>query len=141
MPMSEMKRQNVIEQLTETIGEEAAEALMESIPPFDWHQIATKDDLTRALQALTTEVNGQFAMVAAEFVGVRGELAKVEGYLAKEIAENSKEIAELSKEIAEQSKEIAKLDNKMANQTRVIVLTVVALISPLYLLLGASALS
>ena len=100
MPMSETKRQNVIKQLTETIGEEAAEALMESIPPFDWHQIATKDDLARALQALTAEVNGQFAQV-------RGEIRRVEGELSIAIAalaeKHSTQMQGLAEKLAEQT--------------------------------------
>ena len=105
--MSETKRQNVIKQLTETIGEEAAEALMESIPPFDWHQIATKDDLGRALQALTAEVNGQFAQV-------RGEIRRVEGELSIAIAALAEKLAE---QTAAHSTEMRGLAEKLAEQT------------------------
>ena len=111
MTMIETKRQNVIKQLTETIGEEAAAALMESIPPFDWHQIATKDDLANALQALTAEVSGQFAHV-------HGEIKRVEGELSIAIAEQTAVHSTQMQSLAEKhSTQMQYLAEKHSEQT------------------------
>ena len=80
MPASEQKRLALRNRLIEVLGEEEAEVLMESLPPFDWHQLATKDDIKgthKAIDALgenlRTEMDGRFAMVEAEFKMLRAE--------------------------------------------------------------------
>ncbi len=100
MPASEQKRLALRNRLIEVLGEEEAEVLMESLPPFDWHRLATKDDIfvlkddVEALKGdveaseqrlrtemnagftnIRTEMDGKFAKVDAEFTRFRGEMA------------------------------------------------------------------
>ena len=100
MPASEQKRLALRNRLIEVLGEEEAEVLMESLPPFDWHKLATKEDLSvlegkieankAAIEAseerlrtemdagfanIRTEMDGKFAKVDAEFTKLRGDMA------------------------------------------------------------------
>ncbi len=104
MTAGEGERFGLLNSLIEALGEDVAHKLMDSLPPFSWDQVATKDDLDALATAITAKfdqidaqfksVDAQFKMVAAEFVSVRGELSKVEGNLSKEIAGISKKIAD-----------------------------------------------
>ena len=79
------------------LKEEAAMTLMESLPPVDWHELATKDDLA----GLEERVNARFEVVDARFdalrvelgaridtglAGVRGEIADLRGETKLSIA-------------------------------------------------------
>ena len=82
MPASEEKRLALRNRMIEVLGEEEAEVLMESLPPFDWHQLATKDDIKgthKAIDALgenlRTEMDAEFKMLRAEKKEYRGEMA------------------------------------------------------------------
>lgn len=47
MTSREQRRFRMRAALGERLGDEVAEDLMDSLPPFDWTQIATKDDIKR----------------------------------------------------------------------------------------------
>jgi len=47
MTSREQRRFRLRAALGEQLGDEVAEDLMDSLPPFDWTQIATKDDIKR----------------------------------------------------------------------------------------------
>jgi len=47
MTSREQRRFRMRASLGEQLGDEVAEDLMDSLPPFDWMQIATKDDIRR----------------------------------------------------------------------------------------------
>lgn len=55
MVMTETQRTTLYNQLTNTIGQEAARTLMEQLPPMGWDQVATKEDI----QASETKVLGE----------------------------------------------------------------------------------
>ena len=116
MAEGEQERFELLNSLIEVHGEDVARKLMDSLPPFSWDQVATKDDLTALSTAITAkfdQVDAQFTAVAAEFVNLRGEI--------------SKEVAGLSIKIGELDSKIGKLDSsfskKITEQTRVMVLT------------------
>ncbi len=145
MAEGEQERFELLNSLIEVHGEDVARKLMDSLPPFSWDQVATKDDLKALSTAITAkfdQVDAQFTAVAAEFVNLRGEISKVEGNLFKEIAGLSIKIGELdskfstkigqldskfSTKIGELDSKIGKLDSsfskKITEQTRVMVLT------------------
>ena len=142
MAAGEHERIELLNGLVEALGEDVARKLMDSLPPFSWDQIVTKDDLNALSAAITAkfdQVDAQFTAVSAEFVGLRGEIAKeIAGVLGK-IGETdskierlggdlSKEVAGLSVKIGETDSKIEKLDSnfskKIAEQTRVMVLTI-----------------
>ena len=89
MPASEQKRLALRNRLIEVLGREEAEVPMESLPPFDWHQLATKEDLSvlegkieankaaieASEQRLRTEMNAEFKMLRAESKEFLGRMA------------------------------------------------------------------
>ena len=70
MPPGEAQRLQLYEQLVKEFGDEPAMTLMESLPPVDWHELATKDDLA----ALEERVNARFEVVDARFDALRVEV-------------------------------------------------------------------
>ena len=104
MAVGEGERLELLNNLIEGLGEDAARKLMESVPPFPWNELATKDDLKDLKEWTEAKFDAQSIAVAAEFVSVRGELSKVEGNLTKEIGQLSKEIGGLSTKIADQTR-------------------------------------
>ena len=59
----ESNRLEVAQALAEALGPRVGAALMEVIPPFGWHEIATKSDLT----ALERRLDARFDVVDARF--------------------------------------------------------------------------
>ncbi len=62
----ERSRSEIAQTLSEHLGSPVAAALMEAIPPFGWHEIATKSDL-RALERRFDEVDRRFDEVDRRF--------------------------------------------------------------------------
>ncbi len=114
MAAGEQERFELLNSLIEALGEDVAYKLMNSLPPFSWDQVATKEDLNTLATAITAKfdqvdaqfksVNAQFEMVAAEFVNLRGEIAK--------------EVAGLSTKIGVLDSSFSK---KITDQTRIMV--------------------
>ena len=70
---------------------------MESLPPFDWHQLATKDDIKDTHKAiddleerLRTEMNAGFTKVEAGFTKVDAEFTKLRGDMALQFAKQTR---------------------------------------------------
>ena len=70
MTPSKAHRLQLYEELAKKFGDEPAMTLMESLPPVDWHELATKDDLA----GLEGRVNARFEVVDARFDALRVEL-------------------------------------------------------------------
>ena len=64
MTTNEQQRLRLHQSLERQIGEEMAGVLMSSLPPFDWNQVATKDDLKAF--ATRDEISVQFADLRTE---------------------------------------------------------------------------
>ncbi|MCY3850154.1 MAG: hypothetical protein OXF75_05050 [Acidimicrobiaceae bacterium] len=103
--MSEAMRLKILNKLTSVIGEEEATQLMENTPPFDWHEIATKDDLAALKEWAEAKFDAQSASTAAEFAKVAAEFTAVRGEFAEKIGEVHKEIGGLHVAIAESAKQ------------------------------------
>ncbi|MXW60667.1 MAG: hypothetical protein F4098_09200 [Acidimicrobiaceae bacterium] len=112
--MSEQKRFEFREGLIEFIGEDKAEALMESLPPVSWDQLVTKDDL-----------NALAAVIGAEFTAVRGEFAEKIGEVHKEIGGLHVAIAESTNQATAQ---FVELSHKMDSMRRWVVGSVVTVV-------------
>ncbi len=65
MTTNEQQRLRLHQSLERQIGEEMAGVLMSSLPPFDWNQVATKDDLKAF--ATRDEMNLKFADIDIKF--------------------------------------------------------------------------
>ncbi len=143
MTAGEGERFGLLNSLIEALGEDVAHKLMDSLPPFSWDQVATKDDLDALSTSITAKfdqvdaqfksvnaqfesVNAQFesvaaefTAVAAEFVSLRGEISKVEGNLSKEIAGLSIKIGAVDGRIGALDSSVSE---KITDQTRIMVL-------------------
>jgi len=96
MALDEAGRFRLTTKLADTLGQDDDAALMETIPPFDWHQIVTKTDLTNAVKDLATksdmdlefstlreEMGIKFSQVDAGFSQVAIGFARVEAQFAQ----------------------------------------------------------
>ena len=138
MAEGEQERFELLNSLIEVHGEDVARKLMDSLPPFSWDQVATKDDLKALSTAITAkfdQVDAQFTAVAAEFVNLRGEISKEVAGLSIKIGELDSKIStkigqldsKFSTKIGQLDSKIGQLDSsfskKITEQTRVMVLT------------------
>ncbi len=110
MALDEADRFRITTKLADTLGQDDAAALMETIPPFDWHQIVTKTDLTNAVKDLATksdmalefstlreEMGIKFSQVDAGFARVDARFEQVDGRFFQVDAKLSDLSAELHK--------------------------------------------
>ena len=75
MTPTEAQRFELQQKLIEVLKERPANTLMESLPPMDWHELATKDDLA----ALEDRMDARFEVVDIRFEALRTELgAKID---------------------------------------------------------------
>ncbi len=107
--------------LVDSMGEEAADTLMDQLPPSGWDQVATKEDLAgvelRLKAAFTeaiAETNVKLAESRASLVESHGKL--VEGYAALRV--------EMHDGFAQAAKERAEIIKSQAKQLYVIVSTI-----------------
>ncbi len=66
MTSHEQRRFRMRASLGEHLGDQVAEDLMDSLPPFDWTQIATKDDIRR-LEARLDGMDHRFVSIDQRF--------------------------------------------------------------------------
>ena len=72
----------LLNRLIETLGEEEAKTLMESLPPVMWTHLATKDDLRALEERLRAEFNGKFAIILGELAKIQGRFDLIDGKFA-----------------------------------------------------------
>ena len=155
MAPSEAQRLQLYEELVKKFGDEPAMTLMESLPPVDWHELATKDDLA----ALEERVNAKFEVVDARFDALRVELgaridtgltglgaridtgltglgARIDTGLTGLGAKIDTGLADLR---GETKLDMARLTRDMARQTYVILAGLAAIITPIYIALFTGA--
>ena len=108
MSAGEEERLTLLSRLTEAIGADAARTIMESLPPMQWDQLATKDDLQALEERLVSKFNGEFVKVNGEFDKIRseinGEFAKVYGEFANVRGEIKELRGSISLEISKQTR-------------------------------------
>ncbi|MCH7789942.1 MAG: hypothetical protein IH940_10955 [Acidobacteria bacterium] len=120
MAITEDDRLALRNALAGTIGERETRVLMESLPPMDYDQIATKSDLetqrmllssdirelrtdmNAELSAVRTDMNAQFSAVDAQFAQVNARFTAVDAQFAMLRGD---------------------IDSKLASQLRITVLT------------------
>jgi hypothetical protein len=128
MSVDERTRLAIRSWFAEQLNDDLADAIMESMPPIEWTDVATKDDLAlmgRELRAETAELRAEmhlgFAAVSNEFAAVSNEFAAVSNEFAvvhKELAGIHKELAGIHKELAGIHKEFADIRNGFADMKR-----------------------
>ena len=60
--------------LAQHIGDEPAARLMEALPPYNWTDIVTKNDLKAEMADVRAEMKAEFAIVRQEMGGLRAEM-------------------------------------------------------------------
>lgn len=102
MAATQAQRAALYASLVDSMGEEAADTLMDQLPPTGWDQMATKEDLAGVelrLQAALATLLAQFTETNARITETNADL-RVE--MHKGFAEAAKERAEIIKSQAKQ---------------------------------------
>ena len=114
--------------LVDSMGEEAADTLMDQLPPSGWDQVATKEDLAgvelRLRAAFTeaiAETNVKLAESRASLVESHGKLVESHGKLVESYAALR---VEMHDGFAQAAKERAEIIKSQAKQLYVIVSTI-----------------
>lgn len=110
MTITEAKRLELHQDLRNTIGVEAADTLMEHLPPTGWADVARRSDL-----------DNQTAVTASEFALVRSEMSAEFGHVRSEMATEFAAVRnEMAAEFAavrnEMATEFAAVRNEMASE-------------------------
>lgn len=143
MAVSERERLVLYEQLTEEVGPSLAETLMDHIPPVKWDELATKDDLRQMGDQLRSEMREGFTAMelrlserfAEQTRWMADRFAEQDRWMADRFAEQDRRLTE---KFEEQDRRIAEMDRrftdrlaeqtrKAADQTRIIILTLIGL--------------
>ena len=123
MAATQAQRAALYTSLVDSMGEEAADTLMDQLPPTGWDRMATKDDLAgaelrllAAFAAAMAETNVKIAENHTKLVESHADLkvAMHEGF------------AEAAKERAQAAKERAEIIKSQARQLYVVVATIAA---------------
>ncbi len=94
MALTHTQRTSMFNTLTEVMGQDDAETLMQHLPPSGWDNVATKEDLRAAFAETNSAMAEGFAQAAVE----RAEIVKV---TAERLAEAAVERAEIAKAMTE----------------------------------------
>ena len=132
MTPSETQRFRLRDRLGELMEDDDVRTLMESLPPVDWHELATKEDLT----ALEERVGVRFDAVDVRFdaVDVRFDAVDVElRAMDVRIDAVGDRIDTLRVEVRGEMK------LGLARQTYVILAGMAAIITPIYIALFSGA--
>ncbi len=123
MAATQAQRAALYASLVDSMGEEAADTLMDQLPPGGWDQMATKDDLAGAelrLQAAFAAAIAETNVKIAE-----SHTTLVESHADLKVAMH-KGFAEAAKERAQAAKERAEIIKSQAKHLYVIVSTIAA---------------
>ena len=126
MALSHAQRTSMFNTLTEVMGQDDAETLMEHLPPSGWDNVATRDDLRAGL----AEINAAMAAGFAQAVNERAEIIKAmtEGFAqaAVERAEIKAQAAVERAEIkAQAATDLAEIVRRQAWHLYIVVSTIV----------------
>lgn len=76
--VTERTRHELHVRLTDVIGDESAGTLMELLPPFPWHEIATKEVVRTECEMVRVEIGGRVDRVGGRIDGLTGRIEGVE---------------------------------------------------------------
>lgn len=83
MAVTEQSRRRLHRELANVMGEEGATLVVEHLPPMDWTDLATKEDLAATEAELRAEIAMVRSELAAGFVLVNERFKTVEARLAQ----------------------------------------------------------
>ena len=149
MTVTEAERHELRGELRDVLPEGAVNTLMDSLPPMDWRELATKTDLAALEERMNarfdakfTELDAKFAAVDAKFTEVAAGFTAVgAGFTAMdakftEMDAKFKAVeARITDVGAETKKDMAKLTRDIAKQTYVVLAGTAAIATPFYIAL------
>lgn len=109
--------------LVESMGEEAADTLMDQLPPGGWDQMATKADLAGVELRLQAVLAAAVAEISTKFAETNGKLVETNARITESNAELR---VAMHEGFAEAAKERAEIVKSQARQLYVIVATIAA---------------
>ncbi len=99
MALTHAQRTSMFNTLTEVMGQDDAETLMEHLPPSGWDNVATKDglsvtksELLVVLAEMNTTITAGFAQAATERANIRAQAATERANIRAEAATERAEI-------------------------------------------------
>ena len=130
MAATQAQRAALYASLVDSMGEEAADTLMDQLPPSGWDQMATKNDLAGAELRLQAAFTAAIAATNVKIAESHTKLLEshtklVESHADLKVAMH-KGFAEAAKERAEAAKERGEIIKVQAKQLYVIVATIAA---------------
>ncbi len=137
MAATQAQRAALYTSLVDSMGEEAADTLMDQLPPSGWDQVATKEDLAGVELRLRAAFTEAIAETNVKLAESRASLVESHGKLVESSAELR---VEMHDGFAQAAKERAEIIKSQAKQLYVIVSTIaVATISIWIALFTAAA--
>ena len=115
--------------LVDSMGEEAADTLMDQLPPTGWDQMATKEDLAGVELRLQAAFATAIAQINASITETNARITETNADLR----------VEMHKGFAEAAKERAEIIKSQAKQLYVIVATIAAATISIWIALFAGA--
>lgn len=145
MAPTEAERFELQQELIGVLKKGPANTLMESLPPMDWHELATKSDLALLkddLAALEERMNARFEVVDVRLEALRTELgAKIDIGLTALNAKLDTGLTDLNAKIEGVDARLTDVRGEMksglAKQTYVMLVGMAVLVTPIYLALFA----
>ena len=145
MPVTESERFTLHEQLAEKIGTEPAGTLMTQLPRVDSDELATKTDLRQFGDQLRAEMSGLKSELRGEMRAMQGEMKELRAEMTNELTSLRAEMqGELTGLRAEMTNELTGLrsefTNKLADHSRTIILSTLAMTVPIWVTMLAALL-
>ncbi len=125
MAATQAQRAALYASLVDSMGEEAADTLMDQLPPTGWDQMATKEDLA----GVELRLQAAFATLLAQFTETNARITETNADLR----------VEMHKGFAEAAKERAEIIKSQAKQLYVIVATIAAATISIWIALFTTA--
>lgn len=125
VPPSDPERLALYEKMTELLGSDRADTLMESLSPVSWDQMATKADLA----AMAAEMNGRFAKIDGQFATLDGRFAEIDGRFTAIEGRFAKIDGRFDELRGEMRAMEGRMERRIASQTYVILFSTMAMVA------------
>ena len=133
MTPTETERHELRKGLSEVLPEAQVKTLMDSLPPVDWRELATKTDLAALEERLDLKSDARFAKIDARFTETNARFAKIDARFEGVDARFERVDAEFKVVHAKFERVEARIDKRAAQ----LLVGVAVLLTPLYLALFA----
>ena len=136
MAATQAQRAALYASLVDSMGEEAADTLMNQLPPSGWDQMATKEDLAGVELRLQAAFTAAIAQINAKFAETNARITETNARIAETNADLR---VEMHEGFAEAAKDRAEIIKSQAKQIYVIVATIAAATISIWIALFTTA--